>query len=78
MDNPDTVYVTLGNTTVRTSLHEILLVTIFMIEILRNMCVNLLVKQMQFYVILDAVIVVLLLTFIEPFVWTNMDGNYGT
>ena len=34
-----------------------------MIEILRNMCVDSLVKQMQFYVILDVVIVVLLLTF---------------
>ena len=57
---------------------SILLVTMCMIEILRNMCVYSLVKQMQFYVILDAVIVVLLLTFIEPFVWTYMAVNYGT
>ena len=77
VDNPDTVYVTLGNTTVRTSLHEKQLGNfIFMIEILRNMCVDSLVKQMQFYVILDAVIVVLLLTFMELFVWTYV--NYGT
>ena len=59
---------TLENTTVRTRLHEKLLgnllVTIFMIEILRNMCVDSLVKQVQFFVILDAVIEVLLLTFI--------------
>ena len=49
-----------------------------MIEILRNRCVDSLVKQMQFYVILDVVIVVLLLTFIELFVWTYMAVNYGT
>ena len=42
------------------------------------MCVDSLVKQMQFYVILDVVIVVLLLTFIELFVWTYMAVNYGT
>ena len=78
VDNPDIVYVTLRNTTVRTSLHEKHLVTIFMIEILRNMYVDLLVKQMQFYVILDVVIVVLLLSFIEPFVWTYMIVNCGT
>ena len=64
MDNPDTVYVTL--------------VTIFMKEIIRNMCVDSLVKQMQFNVILDVVIVILLLTFIELFVWTYMAVNYGT
>ena len=39
-----------------------------MLEILRNMCVVSLLKQMQFYVILDVVIVVLLLTFIQLFV----------
>ena len=49
-----------------------------MVEILRNMCVNSLVKQMQLYVILDAVIVVLLLTFISLFVWTYMAVNYET
>ena len=49
-----------------------------MIEILRDMCVDSLVKQMQFYVILDVVIVVLLLTFMELFVWTYMAVNYGT
>ena len=49
-----------------------------MIEILRTMCVDSLVKQMQLYVILDVVIVVLLLTFIELFVWTYMTVNYGT
>ena len=48
-----------------------------MVEILRNMCVDSLVKQMHFFVILYAVIVVLLLTFMEPFVWTYMDMNYG-
>ena len=42
------------------------------------MYVDSLVKQMQLYVILDAVIVVLLLKFIEPFVWTYMAVNYGT
>ena len=42
------------------------------------MCVESLVKQMLFHVILDAVIVVLLLTFIKPFVWTYMGVNYGT
>ena len=36
------------------------------------MCVDSLVKQKQFYVILDSVIVVLLLTFIELFVWTYL------
>ena len=41
------------------------------------MCVDSLVKQMQFYVILDVVIVVLLLTFIEPYVWTYVTVNYG-
>ena len=50
------------------SISAIYLVAIFIIEILRNMCVDSLVKQIQFYVILDVVIVVLLLTFIEPFV----------
>ena len=49
-----------------------------MIEILRNICVDSLVKQIQLYVILDAVTVVRLLTFIEPFVWTYMAVNYGT
>ena len=49
-----------------------------MILILRNMCVDSLVNQMQFYVIFDAVIVVLLLTFIEPLVWTYMAVTYGT
>ena len=57
-------------------IRQILLVTIFMIKILRNLCVDSLAKQMQFYVILDAVIVVRLLTFIEPFVWTYMTVNY--
>ena len=42
------------------------------------MFVDSLVKQIQFYMILDGVIVVLLLTFIEPFVWTYMAVNYGT
>ena len=42
------------------------------------MNVDSLVKQMQLYMILDAVIVVLLLTFIELFVWTYMAVNYGT
>ena len=42
------------------------------------MCVNSLVKEVQFYVIVDAVIVVLLLTFIELFVYTYMAVNYGT
>ena len=60
------------------SIYAILLVTIFMIEILRNLCLDPLVKQMQFYVILAAVIVVQLLTFIEPFVWIFMAVNYGT
>ena len=49
-----------------------------MIEILRNMHVDSLVKQMQLNVILDAVIVVLLLTFIKPFVWNYMVVNDGT
>ena len=39
-----------------------------MIQILRNMFVDSLVNQMQFYVLLDAVIVV----------WPYMDVNYGT
>ena len=82
VDNPDTVYVTLRNTTVRTSLHEKHLGNFISNNIydriLRNMCVDSLVKQMQFYVILDVVIVVLLLTFIELFVWTYMPVNYGT
>ena len=33
------------------------------------MYVDSLVKQIQFYVILNAVIVLILLTFIEPFLW---------
>ena len=49
-----------------------------MIEIVENMCVDSLVKQMQFYVILDDVIVGHLLTFIELFVLTYMAVNYGT
>ena len=42
------------------------------------MYVDSLVKQMQFDVIFEVMIVVLLLTFIEPFVWTYMAVNYGT
>ena len=42
------------------------------------MCVSSLEKHCTRYVILDDVIVVLLLTFIEPFVWTYMVMNYGT
>ena len=42
------------------------------------MCVDSLVNLMRFYVILDDVIVVLLLTFMEPFVWTVMAVNYGS
>ena len=44
----------------------------------RNMCVDSLVKQIQHYLILDVVMVILLLTFIKPFVWTYMAVNYGT
>ena len=47
-----------------------------MIEKFRKMSVDSLATQMQFYIILDDVIVVLLLTFIEPFVWTYMAMNY--
>ena len=68
VDNPDTVYVALGNTTVRTCVHEkhlgyFISNTIYDRNI-EEMFVDSLVKQMQFYVILDAVIVVLVLTFI--------------
>ena len=38
-----------------------------MTEILRNMCADALVKQLQCYVILDAVMVVALLNFSAPF-----------
>ena len=48
-----------------------------MIEISRNRCVDSLVKQMQFYVILDDVIVVLLLTY-NLFHGLIMAVNYGT
>ena len=49
-----------------------------MIAKLRNMYVYALVKQLELYVILDDVTVMLLLTFIEPFVWTYIAVNYGT
>ena len=62
------IYVTLGNTTVRTSLHKKHLGnfssnTIYDINIKEHVC-RLIGKKMQFYLILDAVIVVLLLTLI--------------
>ena len=82
MDNPDTVYVTLGNTTLRTSLLEKHLGNfignnIYDRNIKEQVC-RFICKTNTIYVILDPVIVVLLLTFIEPFVWTYMAVNYGT
>ena len=69
---------TLGNTTVRTSLHEKhlgnLLVTIFMIDILRNIHW----QTNAFYVIFGCCDSSTLVNIHEHFVWTYMAVNYGT